>query len=705
MLNYLKKLENFFNKIQQRFPASEQGQSIVLVALFLFFVFLAFAALATDGTTLYLRRRQLQNMADAAALVAAVELSQTKPITAAYTAAMNSIAANGGQVEWYAPGGAANPPTTNVGTGSGLTAGIEIGADGCTVRVALAWTDIGTYFAQFVGRESLQAGANARAGCNKSGGLMPIAMKRFGDEIDVQGSGAGPGPSLSVWCEYCNTRLKLSPGAGPPVEPGQGNFKGYDFFRRKASDADIIPDWPGWYGPPGLYQSPSPHATNSSPGRDFFFLGNQARATVGTGSGSWQGAVNLDIRRPLGSPTLKYYNGVTAGTGAPTLKDMGSYYIRNGYCCDIPKQGDWVAMFPGVSGFPVDLQKTYAPGDIIAIIIYDGSVRETPTFLMTGTPDVQYTYPTTTTIASNVLTYTFNMAVPPPDYSFASAAGGLYMEVEGLDVFADYSFSPTSRPVLPNAGVFTHTVNLIVTPTLTTTTVGTTTVTQVVTGTRMFYVSVDNRDGVAVTRYFAGIVNIGDGGCTPACELPAVTGTPTNSDNNYPYLIVEKGKQAKYVADLNVWGVTGSHNVKVQLVGSLPTGFSWVGPSPPWTTNGVVSGTTKTRNIKIAIDNSATASTTAPYTLPFLVTDTTNGVTSTFNLYIWVEEANATTQFFAEILGYAAMEIEGYYNSTNKITPYDSTPANTVKGRFVSELQSDPSSLIYGLRARLIPWD
>ena len=56
-----------------------------------------------------------------------------------------------------------------------------------------------------------------------------------------------------------------------------------------------------------------------------------------------------------------------------------------------------------------------------------------------------------------------------------------------------------------------------------------------------------------------------------------------------------------------------------------------------------------------------------------------------------------------EILGYAALEVTGYYNYTNPVGP--GQPANAVRGRIVSRLMSDPSDLILGLRARLIPWD
>ena len=119
--------------------ANEEGQSIVIVALFLFFVFLVFAALATDGTLIYLHRRNLQNIADSAALTAAIALAQDKADAAgAYQKAMDSIANNGGHVEWYSTSSTPNPPTTNDPnnpSGVNLVMGIEITGE-CDVRLA-----------------------------------------------------------------------------------------------------------------------------------------------------------------------------------------------------------------------------------------------------------------------------------------------------------------------------------------------------------------------------------------------------------------------------------------------------------------------------------------------------------------------------------------------------------------------------------------
>lgn len=103
------------------------------------------------------------------------------------------------------------------------------------------------------------------------------------------------------------------------------------------------------------------------------------------------------------------------------------------------------------------------------------------------------------------------------------------------------------------------------------------------------------------------------------------------------------------------------------------------------------------------VDSTATVNTT--YELPFLVT-AADGMTQTLKTYVFVEQASSTgINDFVEILGYAAVEIDGYYNNRNLIDPYDSNPANTVRGHFVSEIMSDPSDLTSGLRPRLIPWD
>lgn len=678
------------NKIKKRFSVKEEGQSLVLMTLFFAFAFLALAALAIDGTNIHLHRRQLQNIADASALAAAIALSQGKTDTEAYQIAMDTITSNDGQPEWYSSNGIPDAPAGNVGSGLNLSQGIQI-IDSCEVRVALYWSDIGTYFAQFTGRDLLQVGAKAHAACNRAGGLMPIAIKRFGDQTDWDLSLTNVN-AATVYCDECSTQESMQ---GPPSQ-GLGNAT--DFLHPEGSDT--ISEWPGWPGGLEMYQSPSPHAdlASGAPGREYFILGSGVVPNVGTTS--YAGLVNLDIRH-VSAPPVEYYNDVEASTQSNTLKDLAETYIRQGYCCDIPFPGDQVAMYNGNStSFSAQaFRETYAVGDVVAVIVYNGHVFDTPNLEMTGNnPNYKFTYPTTTTITSHVLTYSINLEA---QNGFQSAAGGVTMDVEGLDGFVDWSLS-TYSPVLGRNGIDQQTVALYVTPTLTTTTVGTTTVTHVVTGTRKFYVSAidDKTGGTGLRRYWAGVVTVGDEVNGIQRTMPAVTCTPTNSEQNYPFLNVVKGQQAKYSMDLDVWGVGTDQNVTVSFADTLPTGFEWVN-APPWTK------TTKwdkhagtSFNINIKTNDSAVASPT-PYEIPLTVS--APGMASqSCKLYVLVEEAQTTVKEYVEILGYAAVEVTGYYNSTNPVGP--GQPANAVRGRIVSELMIDPSDLTYGLRARLIPW-
>jgi Flp pilus assembly protein TadG len=691
-------------KLRMQFELNEKGQALIVITLIFFFAFLVFAALGVDGTIIYLRRRQLQNMADAAALAAAEQLSQSKNEAVAYQKAIDSIDGNGGRIDWYSTSATPNPLGTNVGSGLNLTKGIQI-TDACDVRVALQWSDMGTYFTQFFGRETLQVGARAHAACNRAGGLMPIAIKRFGDERDWNMDLKNVNDA-TVYCDECNTQEKMQ---GPPK---QGLGKATEFLRPMSETneyRDTIEEWPEGEN---MYAPPLDFAERSSgaPGREFWILGGGVGPNQGTTS--YSGLVNLDIRH-VSAPPVLYYNGVGPGTQSNTLKDLGEYYIRRGYCCDIPVPGEQVAMYNGVSASfsPVALQQTYNVGDVIAVIVYNGHVFDTPHLKMTGEDPIhKTTYPTTDTITlpGNVLTYSIHLEALN---GFQSSPSGLCMEVgapecpdlgvDGLDGFADWSLSPTTRPVLGRNGIDERWITLTVTPT--TTGVGPTA--QVITGTRMFYVSDiddDEPGGTGIRRYLAGIASIGDEVNGIKRDKPAVTCYPTNSEQTYPFVSTVIGQQAKYELKLDLWGVVGTQDVTVKS-GALPSGFEWVN-APPWTRGTDPSkhpGSKLQVNLKVNSD----VVTNTIHTIPLTVSSA--GVEQSCELYVLVEEASSTVKEYVEILGYAEVEIMGYYNSGNLIDPDDPTPqsANAVRGRVISELMSDPSELTYGLRARLIPWD
>src|SRR5512139_123116 len=124
---------------------SESGQAAALVALLLFFAFMALAALAIDGSMTYSVRRDLQNVADSAALAACRAIANNDTSggsveTVATNAAQNSIITHLGALAPFA--------SPNVGTGVGLVKGIEISAK--QVRVAVM-RQIPTVLSQFAG--------------------------------------------------------------------------------------------------------------------------------------------------------------------------------------------------------------------------------------------------------------------------------------------------------------------------------------------------------------------------------------------------------------------------------------------------------------------------------------------------------------------------------------------------------------------------
>jgi hypothetical protein len=679
-------------RIRMRFRPNEQGQSIVILALFFLFAFLVFAALSVDGTMIYLRRRQLQNMADAAALAAAEQLSKSKDEAVAYQKAMDSIEENKGRIEWYSTSDPPDPPNTNVGSGLDLSVGIEI-TNACDVRVAVLWSDMGTYFTQFFGRQTLQVGAGAHASCSKVGGLQPIAVKRFGDEFDTDDAAPWPNTNnpTTTYCHYCDTRQPL---------PGQGNGTAFDFLRPEGSD--IITTWPAGAL---MYQPPSPHADleTTGAGREYVILGEGVEPNVSATGTSYSGWVNLDIRH-LSSPSTEYLNG-TEGANPDTLKDLAEYYIRRGYCCDIPKPGEEVAVLSGVSTkFSTQaFQDTYAIGDIVAVIVYNGTVYKNPDLGLTGSPNFQSTHVTTTTttaLNSAALTYTIRLEAKD---GFSTLNGQpLTMNVEGLEGFADWSFSPTDRPHLPACETCSDVryLTLHITPTVTS--VGTTT--HVITGTRMFYASafdpgpsfMPGLTGTDIKRYWAGIVTVGDvDSHGHERDLPAVTSTPSSADQNFPFVIVEQGKQVRYNIDLNLWGGAGNQPVTVDFVGITPTNFDtnfqWVSP-PPWTISSVKSNKHPGASLQVNIKALDTATPNTHHELTLMTSAGT--MTQTFKLYILVVPPGTTSdEDYVKILGYAALEVMGYPN------------VNAVRGRIVSELMTDPSQLQYGSRARLIPWD
>ena len=135
---------------------NEIGQSIILIALMLFGLFVV-AGLIVDGGNMYLNRRQAQTAADAAALAAATEycISKGTPTEADLVAqdyALNKNRAT--QMIDLSPEG--NP--------DGSAPFILIDAATKNIRVAVELTH-STFFAKVFGRSATTVEADASAGC------------------------------------------------------------------------------------------------------------------------------------------------------------------------------------------------------------------------------------------------------------------------------------------------------------------------------------------------------------------------------------------------------------------------------------------------------------------------------------------------------------------------------------------------------------
>lgn len=134
----------------------ENGQSIVLIALMLFGLFVL-AALIVDGGNMYLNRRQAQTAADAAALAAATEycvnkvsLTQADLVAQDYALTKN----NATQMIDLSPAGSPD----------GLAPYILLDAASKNIRVAVELTHA-TFFARVFGRSATTVEADASAGC------------------------------------------------------------------------------------------------------------------------------------------------------------------------------------------------------------------------------------------------------------------------------------------------------------------------------------------------------------------------------------------------------------------------------------------------------------------------------------------------------------------------------------------------------------
>jgi len=413
----------------------EKGQAAVLITLLLMFAFIALTALAIDGGHLYVVRRDLQNMADAACLAAATELSLLGTEGDPYNVAVEYILANGGAVELYTP----HTPLDELG--QGLVRGIAVSGD--AVRVALQ-EDVDTYFTMIFNRSSALVGA--RAHCNRMAGwgpLLPIAVRRFEynpddetlqlDLLANKSADPRPGSPLAdctpgVDCHY--------PGTSNP-EPEPSRYGEMPFHK-------LLPQYEPITGTVEI--SSTGNIDCDLPPQDGTYegvciLGVQAATNDGTEN--YTGWVALDIRNVVGPGSEAYLTSpayLNEATGqAATNKALSSqWFCERGWIGDIlPMLGDQLAFLPGVSADfgPKEMLACDRPWEVrnqFIAVVYSGYVWDIPDLEVEIEP--VYDVISGTIGETHTVTYTVTLKKPPesPDWPApASFALDYFFTAEG----------------------------------------------------------------------------------------------------------------------------------------------------------------------------------------------------------------------------------------------------------------------------------
>jgi hypothetical protein len=664
----------------KNFHESEAGQAAAVVALLLFFVFLPLAALAIDGSMVYLVRRDLQNVADATALSACRVLAEGGDTTAATSAAQNTLQTNLG-ANW------SQFVSPQVGTGAGLLRGLEIGAP--DVRVALQ-RPAPTVLTQFVGRGQTMVTAQAHCLSNGGGGLLPIAVQRYdgapgGTLRDYLGNKSASG--VSTGTGSCARPVTL---VDPPLP--------------YPSDS-VTQTWAGRYGPFPVpvpqYPASDGSVSDSNTGPEVLLLGQSA--DTNNNESSMRDLVLLDIRNVASGIALEYYNG--ANSQADAAKNMSQDWIyQHGYPGPYPQTGSQVAILSGASNaFAAGAMQTagYHVGDAVAAVVYDGYVWTTPNYKIVITPPanngiagsqpldeasaVAYTVAIVNTSPANTHWYTpidltFNF-----DFTNKPVPPGTNMTMDGNPVTGGvYTVNGVTEAGW--SGTLRIWSSQLITPSL--------------------YLSGLNLFATSSLRVRGASTNYGFG--VPDDDFALRNGA--GDGGSYPGKLVvrlNQGTQA-VVTTFGAGSFAGgsckskASNVPVYaqlLLGGAPQAWGSYFSSSQNTNVDIAPGAIKTVNFTLTPNPSAFL---GSYTLRISVDswNCTNGAVSTslpphtMDIPLDILEAapNATPDKFVYIQGYAVFRI-------SCVDP------NDVWGYAISPLYESFEDITVGLRPRLVPWN
>jgi hypothetical protein len=394
---------------------SQEGQAAVFITILLMFALIALTALAIDGAHLYVVRRDLQNMTDAACLAAAEELVLGGDDAAALAVARDYVIRNGG--EFFA---AWMGPEDNVGSGDGLTYGVQVAGD--NVRVALQ-EEVLTYFTMIFDRRG--AGVGARTRCNRSAGwgpLLPIAIRRYEYnpvsptlQLDlVANKGADPRDALG----YATCELGVDchyPGTSDPITL-ISRYGEMDFYPLKSPYEPMTGT---------VDAAETGNIDCDLPPQDGTYEGMCAlgvHALTNDGTENYTGWVSLDIRNIIQPwpPTYEaspWYDNSADGQAATNKALSSEWFCERGWRGRVmPMFGDQLAFLPGVSAdfAPKAMLACDPPwkvGDTFIGVIYSGYVWDIPDLEMEIEP-VYDEISATIAGATHTVTYTVTLEKP-----------------------------------------------------------------------------------------------------------------------------------------------------------------------------------------------------------------------------------------------------------------------------------------------------
>ena len=632
--------------------ARERGQVLVIFVLSLTAIFAA-AGLAIDIGRLYMERRFLENAADAAALAAASSLIRGNTDADARIDSMAVLAKNfasppNGITPSLPPAaGAEVYESGHAGDPAYLVDGILI--NGSEVRVAVRNT-IGYTFGRAVGLTTRLMVGRARVGTN--GDALPIAIRHY---INA------PGPTT---------------GATAPCD---GDTRDFQDLVSTANTACL-----GTASNASLRTAPTPGLAfdasnpNNDPAHHGPIINLVGQGAQPSNSSSFRGFIALDIRNFQSATSNVFYNGVTAGTNANTLKAFEADWVATGYpgpafppVTSPPDPDDQVGIIDGnSSGIIIDaVDDRFVPGEEVLVAVYSGTVMTIPDFALAVPSNVSIGT-TQNRNSAITMTATKNSAFSGTITPSAFADWGDPTNPMTTGKLAPLTFSP--NPATPAT-------------TITWTTFSTTAATA---GISTIWIQGHSPSPYLTDHYYPVAVNVGavarDFSTTGSGQVFSTTTTGATATGTMSFSTPNSNSTAfAGPVTLTIEGGAGD-------AGVLPSGIGTLSVTPSTFT--LSKGTTQ--SVSLSLDGGSLAAGEYPLTIRATGTNS-DGQTVTRLVPIVLDIATAgTSSEYVDIMGFAVFRIT-------------SINSNSVDGYAISSVYADmnDSGLRRGQVARLVPWN